>query len=87
MRCVNCSIDKKSPSSIFTTQPNISAFETANGQLAANKPQPPLANPVFIAYKTWNFNLYRSLLFFGHSVHMIMGDENERCLVVAVTVR
>jgi len=50
MGFVYCSIDKKSPSSIFTTQPNISAFDNANGQLAANKPQPRLANPVFITH-------------------------------------
>jgi len=43
---VCCSIDKKSPSSVFTTQPNVTAFDGANGQLATAKPQ--LANPVFI---------------------------------------
>jgi len=56
MEFVYCSIDKKSPSSIFTTQPNISAFDNANGQqLAANKPQSRLANPVFITHRTWHF--------------------------------
>jgi len=46
MNCVCSSIDKKSPSSLFTTQPNISTFDNADGQLATNKPQPPLSNPV-----------------------------------------
>jgi len=49
------SIDKKSPSSIFTAQPNISAFDSANGQLATNKSQQLLANPVLIAYVTLPF--------------------------------
>lgn len=42
-----CSIDKKSPSTVFTSQPNVTAFNV-DGQIATAEPQSQLINPVCV---------------------------------------